>query len=107
MGVKNKEANQNIQLPFTVDETIKHLPRYGLTEAETSILKFGLRQTVESKTLIKTGILSTFESIHQTLSRDLKHENKSGELKASLSNLANAYWSTCKPTKTLTRNMEF
>ena len=49
-----------------------------LTEAETSVLKFGLKQSIEPKRLIKTNILSTFESIHQTLSRDLKYENQSG-----------------------------
>ena len=48
---------------------------------------------------MKADILSIFESIHRTLSRDLKYENQSGELKASLSNLANVYWSTYKPTK--------
>ena len=58
-----------------------------------------MKQPIEPKTLIKTNILSTFESIHRILSRDLKYENQSGELKASLSNLANNYWSTYKPTK--------
>ena len=70
-----------MQLPFTSDEAIKIFSRYKLTEAETSILKFGLKQPIEPKTLIKTDILSTFESIHRTLSRDLKYENQSGELK--------------------------
>ena len=58
-----------------------------------------MKQPIEPKTLIKTDILSTFESIHRTLSRDLKYQNQSGELKASLSNLANVYLSTYKPTK--------
>ena len=96
---KLRNLTKNIQLPFTSDETIKNFSRYKLTEAETSILKFGLKQPIEPKTLIKTNILSTFESIHRILSRDLKYENQSGELKASLSNLANNYWSTYKPTK--------
>ena len=98
-GKKLRNLTKNIQLPFTSNETIKNFSRYKLTEAETSILKFGLKQPIEPKTLIKTDILSTFESIHRTLSRDLKYENQYGELKASLSNLANVYWSTCKPTK--------
>ena len=53
-----------------------------------SILKFGLKQLIEPKTLIKTDILSNFESIHETLLRGLKYENQCGELKASLANLA-------------------
>ena len=96
---KLRDLTKNIQLPFTSDETIKNFSRYNLTEAETLILKFGLKQPIEPKTLIKTDILTTFESIHRTLSRDLKYENHSGELKASLSNLTNVYWSTYKPTK--------
>ena len=43
--------------------------------------------------------LSTFESIHGTLSQDIKYESQSSELKASLSNLANEYWLTYNPTK--------
>ena len=58
-----------------------------------------MKQRIESKTLIKTNILSTFESINRTLSRDLKYENQSGELKALLSNFRNAYWSTYKLSK--------
>ena len=88
-----------MQLPFTSDETIKNFSRYKLKKAEISILKFGLKQPLEPKTLIKTSILSTFESIHRTLSRDLKYENQSGELNASLLDLANVYWLTYKPTK--------
>ena len=86
---------KKIQLTFTTDETVKKIfSYYKLTEAETMILKFGLKQPIEPKTLIKTDIFSTFESIHRILSRDLKYENQSGELKASLSNLANVYWLT-------------
>ena len=96
---KLKNLTKIVQLPFTSDEAIKNFSHYNLTEAETSVLKFGLKQPIKPKTLIKTNILSTFESIHRTLSRDLKYENRSGELKSSLSNLANVYWSTYKPTK--------
>ena len=83
---KLRDLTKKIQLPFTFDETIKNFSRYKLIEAETSILKFGLKQPTEHKTL-----LSTFETIHQTLSRELKYENQSCELKAPLSNLANVY----------------
>ena len=62
------------------------------------MLKFRLKQPIESKSLIKTDILSNFESIHQTLSRDLNYENQSSKLKASLLNQANICWSTFEPT---------
>ena len=80
---------------------------YKETEDEKSILKFGLKQSIEFKTPIKTDILSIFESIHQTLSRDLKYESKSGELKASLSNLVNIYWLNYKTTKNILRKYNF
>ena len=80
---------------------------YKETEDEKSILKFGLKQSIEFKTPIKTDILSIFESIHQTLSRDLKYESKSGELKASLSNLVNIYWFNYKTTKNILRKYNF
>ena len=76
-----------------------NLSRYALTKNETSIFKFDLKQPIEPKALIKTNILSTFEYIH--LIQRLKNKNQSGKLKALLSSLANVYWSTCKPTKTL------
>ena len=47
--------------------------------------------------------MATFEQIHRSLSRDLKDERKSGELKATMSNLANVYWSLYKPTQNALR----
>ena len=55
---KLRNLTKNIQLPFTSDETIKNFSRYKLTEAETSILKFGLKQPIEPKTLIKTYFIN-------------------------------------------------
>ena len=49
---------KKIKLPFTSDETIKNFSRYKLTQAETSILKFGLKQLIEPKTLIKTYFIN-------------------------------------------------
>ena len=51
---KLRNLTKNMQLQFTADETIKNFSRYKLTEAETSILKFGLEHPIEPKTLIKT-----------------------------------------------------
>ena len=67
-------------------------------------MKYGLKHPTEPKHLLKTDILATFEQIHHSLSRDLKDESKSGELKATISNLTNVYWSSYKPTQnTLTK----
>ena len=51
-------------------------------------MKYGLRHLIEPKDLLKTDILATFEQIHRSLSHDLKDKSKSGELKATISNLA-------------------
>ena len=53
--------------------------------------------------MILPDILATFEQIHRSLSRDLKDETKSGELKATISNLGNVYWSSYKPTQNTLR----
>ena len=89
---KLKDLTKNIQIPFTSDETIKNLSSYKLTEEEAEILKYGLKHPIEPKHLLKTDILATFEQIHRSLSRDLNGERKSGELKATISNIANVYW---------------
>ena len=47
--------------------------------------------------------MTTFEQIHCSLLCDLKDERKSGELKATTSNLANMYWSSYKPTQNTLR----
>ena len=52
---------------------------------------------------MKTDILATFEQIHRSLSRDLKDDRKSGQLKATISNLANVYWSSYKRTQNTLR----
>ena len=52
---------------------------------------------------MKTDILATFEQIHRSLSRHLKDDKKSGQLKATISNLANVYWSSYKSTQNTLR----
>ena len=66
-------------------------------------MKYGLKHPIEPKHLLKTDILATFEQIHRPLSRDLKDERNPGELKAMISNLANVYWSSYKPTQNTLR----
>ena len=100
---KLKNLTKNIQIPFTSDETIRNLSSYKLTEEEAKILKYGLKHSIEPKHLLKTDILTTFEQIDRSLLCDLKDERKSGELKATTSNLANMYWSSYKPTQNTLR----
>ena len=100
---KLKNLTKNLQIPFTSDEKIKNLSSYKLTEEEAEILKYGSKHPIEPKHLLKTDILATFEQIHRFLSRDLKDERMSGELKATISNLANMFWSSYKPTQNTLR----
>ena len=46
---KLKNLTKIVQLPFTSDEAIKNFSHYNLTEAETSVLKFGLKQPLNPK----------------------------------------------------------
>ena len=43
--------------------------------------------------------MAAFEQIHYSLSRALNDKSKYGELKATISNLANVYWSSYNPTQ--------
>ena len=94
---------KNLQIPFTSDETIRNLSSYKSTEEEAEISKYGSKHPIEPKHLLKTDILATFERIHRSLSRDLKDERKSGELIVTITNLANVYWSSYKPTQNTLR----
>ena len=66
-------------------------------------MRYDLKHPTEPKHLLKIDILATFEQIHRFLSRNLKDERKSGELKARTSNLANVYWSSHKPSQNTLR----
>ena len=47
--------------------------------------------------------MATFEQVHCSLSRDLKDDRESGQLKATISSLANVYWSSYKFTQNTLR----
>ena len=66
-------------------------------------MKYYLKHPIQPKHLLKIDILANFEQIHCSLSRNLKDERKSGELKATISNAANVYWSSHKPTQNTLR----
>ena len=44
-------------------------------------------------------MLTTFDFIHWSMSKELKHENDTGEVEAKMSYLANNYVNTYKPSK--------
>ena len=103
---KLENLTRNTQILFTTDEkttTKKNLSSCKLTEEEVEILKYGLKQPTEPKNLLKTDILATFGQIARSLLCNLKDKRKSSELKATISNLANIYWSSYKPTQNTLR----
>ena len=88
---KIKNLTKNIALPFTHNETIHNLSTITLTTEELDVLKYGLKHPIHPLHVNKTDVLTTFEFILKTMTKDLKHEKQSGELKAKLSNLPNTY----------------
>ena len=94
-----KNLTKNIQIPFTSDKTIQNVSSYRFSEEKVEILKYGLKHSLEPKYLLKIDILATFEQTHCSQSRELKDETKSGELKATILNLANVHWSSYKPSQ--------
>ena len=70
-----------------------------LTDEEMNILRYGLKHSMEPDFINKTDILSTFEFIHRRISKDLKHQKDTGEVKAKISYLLNTYVNSYKPTK--------
>ena len=76
---KLKYLTKNIQIPFTLDETIKNLSSYKFREEEVEILKYCLKHPIEPEHLLKINIFATFEQIHRSLLRDLKDKRNSCE----------------------------
>ena len=84
---KLKELTRNV-LPFAPAETVLNLSGTGLSDDELEILKYGLKHSIEPLHINKTDVLTTFDFIHQSMSKDLKHEKDIGEVKAKMSYLA-------------------
>ena len=96
---KIKNLTKNIALPFTHNETIHNLSTITLTTEELDVLKYGLKHPIHPLHVNKTDVLTTFEFILKTMTKDLKHEKQSGELKAKLSNSANTCVNNYRPSK--------
>ena len=96
---KLRNLTQNTVLPFTSTDTVFNLSSSKLTDEEMNILRYGLKHSIEPNFINKTDIFSTFDFIHHTVSKDLKDQKDTGEVKAKISYLANTYVNSHKPTK--------
>ena len=96
---KIRNLTKSIALPFTHNETIHNLSTITLTTEELDVLKYGLKYPLHPLHLNKTVVLKTFDFILRTMTKDLKNDKQSGELKAKLSNLANTYVNNYRPLK--------
>ena len=94
-----KELTRNVVLPFTPAETVLNLSGTRLSDDELEILKDGLKHSIEPLHINKTDVLTTFDFIHQSMSKDLKLEKDAGEVKAKMYYPANNYVNTYKPSK--------
>ena len=75
---KLKELTRNVVLPFTPAETVLNLSGTRLSDDELEILKYGLKHSIEPLHINKTDVLTTFDFIHRSMSKDLKHEKDAG-----------------------------
>ena len=94
---------KNTVLPFTSTDTVLNLSSLKLTDAEKNMLRYGLRYSIEQNFINKTNVLSTFDFIRRTMSKDLKDQKNTGEVKTKISYLANTYVNSYKPTKNALR----
>ena len=94
---------KNTVLPFTSTDAVLNLSSSKLTDAENNMLRYGLRYSIEQKFINKTDVLSTFDFIRRTMSKDLKDQKNIGEVKTKISYLANTYVNSYKPTKNALR----
>ena len=100
---KLKELMHNVVLPFTPAETVLNLSGTKLSDDELEILKYGLKHSIEPLHINKIDVLTTFDFIQRSMSKDLKHEKDAGEVKAKMSYLAHNYVNTYKASKNTSR----
>ena len=90
-------------LPFTSAETVLNLFGIRLTDDELKILKYRLKHSIEPLHINKIDEFTTFDFIHWSMSKNLKHEKETGEVKAKMSYLANNYVNAYKLSKNILR----
>ena len=93
---KVRNLTKNIALPFTHNETIHNLSTITLTTEELDVLKYGFKHLIHP---LHINVLTTFDFILRTTTKDLKNEEQNDELKAKRSNLANTYVNNYRPSK--------
>ena len=96
---KIRNLTKYVALPFIHNEIIHNLSTITLTTEELDVLKYGLKHPMHPLHVTKTDALTTFDFILRAITKDLKNEKQSGELKVKLSNLANTYVNNYKPQK--------
>ena len=62
------------------------------------LLKYGLKNPLHPLQVTKTDILTTIDFVHRAMTKDLRDEKQSGEVKTKISNLAHSYVNSYKPT---------
>ena len=82
---------------FTDTETVHNLSNLTITAEELELLKYGLKDPIHPLQVNKTDILM-FDFIHRTMTKDLRDEKQSGEVKTNISNLAHSYVNSYKQT---------
>ena len=78
-----------------------------LTTEELQLLKYGMKYPVHPIQVNKTDILTTFCFIHRAITKNLRDEKQSGEVKTKISNSALSYVNSYKPTFHALKNIEF
>ena len=103
---KLRNLTQNNVLPFTSTDTVLNLSSWKLTDEEMNILKYRLKHSLEPNFINKTDILSTFGFIHRTMSKDLKDQKDTGEVKGKILNLVNNHVNSYKAIKNTLQDLE-
>ena len=62
------------------------------------LLKYSLKNPVHPLQVNKTDILTTIDFIRRAVTKDLRDEKQSGEVKTKISNLTHSYVNCYKPT---------
>ena len=86
-------------LPFTGNEVIKNLSSYVLSQQEEDIMKYGLKHGIPPARVAKSDIFETFELLSAFLTTNLKESQFRNPLYTELSQIAQSYASSYKPTK--------
>ena len=95
---KLRNLTKNVTLPFTDTENIRNFSNVTLTTEVLELLKYGLKNPLHPLQVTKTDILTTIDFIHRAMTKDLKDEKQSGEVKTKISNLAHSYVNSYKQT---------